>query len=159
MFNLKEIHMKKTLIAAAMLMAIAGSAMALDVGVTLGSADVDSHQYQGFAGVTVGQKYGSFGVIAGYERTNVSAGQSRYSLTGSYDVLKFGKATVVAKAGAVYLDNNTVTNGWAGQVGAGVVYPLTEKVAATVDYRYQAGQSSVNQFNGNSLSAGLQYSF
>jgi opacity protein-like surface antigen len=158
MFNLKEIHMKKTLIAAAMLMAIAGSAMALDVGVTLGSSDVGS-QYQGFAGVTVGQKFGSYGVAAGYERTNVSAGQTRYNLTGSYDVLKFGKATVVAKAGAVYLDNNGVENGWAGQVGAGLVYPLTEKVAATVDYRYQAGQSKVNQFNGNSVYAGLQYSF
>ena len=151
--------MKKTLIAAAMLMAIAGSAMALDVGVTVGSSDVDSHQYQGFAGVTVGQQFGKFGAIAGYERTNVGAGQSRYSLTGSYDVLTFGKATVAAKAGAVYLDNNGVEDGWAGTVGAGVVYPLTKNVAATVDYRYQAGQSKVNQFNGNSLYAGLQYSF
>ena len=150
--------MKKTLLAAAVLMALAGSAMALEVGVTLGSSDVNS-QNQGFAGVTVGQKFGSFGATAGYERTNVAAGQTRYNLTGSYDVLKVGTATVVAKAGAVYLDNNGVANGWAGQVGAGVVYPLTQKLAATVDYRYQAGQSAVNQFNGNSLLAGLQYSF
>lgn len=151
--------MKKTLLAAALLMALTGSAMALDVGVTLGSSDVDSHQYQGFAGVTVGQKFGNYGATAGYERTNVGAGQSRYSLTGSYDVTKIGAATVVAKAGAVYLDNNMVDSGWAGQVGAGIVYPLTQKVSATLDYRYQAGQSKVNQFNGNSVFAGLLYSF
>ena len=147
--------MKKTLLAAAIL-ALAGSAFALDVSVVGGTDYVG--QDRGFGGVTVGQKYDKLGVTAGFERTNVGQSQNRYNLTGSYDVMKLGSVTVVGKVGVAYLDNNAVT-GWATQVGAGAVIPLTGKFAATVDYRYQAGQTRVSKFDGNVLMAGIQYSF
>ena len=93
-------------------------------------------------------------------RSTVGQEQNRYNLTGSYDVLKLGPVTLAAKAGVVYLDNRTaIQNGWASQVGVGAVIPVAGKLAATVDYRYQAGQPSVNQFDGNTMTAGLKYSF
>lgn len=152
--------MKKTLIAATLL-ALAGSSFALDVGV-IGGSDNLGHigQDRGFAGVTVGQKFGSFGVTGAVERSTVGQEQNRYSVTGSYDLVKLGPVTLAAKAGAAYIDNRTaISNGWVGQVGVGAVVPLTKKVAATVDYRVQAGQSAVNKFDGNTVTAGLQYSF
>jgi outer membrane autotransporter protein len=78
---------------------------------------------------------------------------------GSYDVAKVGTATVAVKAGVAYLDQKNAKDGYAGLVGAGVSIPVTKQVAATVDYRYQAGQSRVNNLDGSTVSAGLKYSF
>jgi hypothetical protein len=152
--------MKKTLIAAALL-ALASTAFALDVGV-IGGTDYLGHvgQDRGFAGVTVGQKFGNFGVIGAAERSTATFEQNRYSITGSYDLVKLGPVTFAAKAGAAYIDNrNANTNGWVGQVGVGAVVPVAGKLAATIDYRVQAGQASTNKFDGNTVTAGLQYSF
>jgi outer membrane autotransporter protein len=57
------------------------------------------------------------------------------------------------------LDQKNTTDGYAALVGAGVSYPLNKQVALTGDYRYQAGQSRISSLNGNTISAGLKYSF
>lgn len=149
--------MKKTLIAATLL-ALAGSALALDVGVVGGyESNLDN---RGFVGATVGQQFGKVGVTAGFERSTVRAdAQNRVNLTASYDVLKVNSLTLVGKGGVVFLDNTNAPDGWAAQVGAGVVVPLTGKWAATVDYRYQVGQARVNKFDGGAFLAGVKYSF
>lgn|ERR1035437_4594547 len=147
--------MKKTLLASALL-ALASSAFALDVGVVGG---YDNNLNNGFAGVTVGQKFGKLGVTGGFERTTAGIVQNRWNLTGSYNVMKIGSVTLVGKGGVVYLDNEKFDSGWAGQVGAGVEIPLTAKLAATVDYRYQFGQTRVDLFNGSTVFAGVKYSF
>jgi outer membrane autotransporter protein len=60
----------------------------------------------------------------------------------------------------MYIDNaGRVADGYAAVVGAGVSYPISKKVALTTDYRYQAGQSRVNTFDGSTLLVGAKYSF
>jgi len=49
--------------------------------------------------------------------------------------------------------------GWAGLVGAGLSIPVTSKVSATIDYRYQVGQTRVDSLNGSSVLVGAKYAF
>lgn len=150
--------MKK--IAIASLLALAAfSASAVEVGVN-GSYDFGGSNDRPGAGVTVGQKFNKFGVTAGFDRYTKGTDTNKYSLVGSYDVATVATATVAVKAGVAYIDNSgRSTDGYAALVGAGVSYPLTTKLAATVDYRYQAGQSKINSQDGSTVSAGIKYSF
>ena len=148
--------MKKVLLATLLSLA-ASAAMAVEVGVN-GSYDFDSSRPG--AGVTVGQKFGKFGITGGFDRYTKGTDTDKWTLVGSYDVFTVGKATVAAKAGAAYIDNTgTLKDGYAALIGAGVSYPITKDIAGTVDYRYQAGQSKINNQNGSTVSAGLKYSF
>jgi opacity protein-like surface antigen len=150
--------MKKLAIASVLALA-ALSASAVEVGVN-GSYDFGGSNERPGAGVTVGQKFGKMGVTAGFDRYTKTTDQNKWSLVGSYDVATVAGVTVAAKAGAVYLDNTgSVANGYAALIGAGVSYPLTKTVALTADYRYQAGQSRVDQFDGSTISTGVKFSF
>ena len=146
----------KHLVLVAALMA-AFSAQAFEVGVN-GSTDTANTDRTGY-GVTLGQKFDKFGVTAGFDRYTKGNDLDKYTLVGSYDVTKVGAATVAVKAGVAYLNQKTGNDGYAGLVGAGVSIPVTASLAATVDYRYQAGQSRVNNLDGSTVSAGLKYSF
>jgi opacity protein-like surface antigen len=150
--------MKK--IAIASLLALAAvSASAVEVGVN-GSYDFGGANDRPGAGITVGQKFDKFGVTAGFDRYTKGTDQNKWSLVGSYDVATIGKTTVAVKAGAMYIDNTgRVADGYAALVGAGVSYPLSKTVALTADYRYQAGQSRVNTFDGSTVLFGAKYSF
>jgi opacity protein-like surface antigen len=150
--------MKK--IAIATLLALAAvSASAVEIGVN-GSYDFGGANDRPGAGITVGQKFDKFGVTAGFDRYTKGTDQNKWSLVGSYDVATIGKTTVAVKAGAMYIDNTgRVADGYAALVGAGVSYPLSKTVALTADYRYQAGQSRVNTFDGSTVLFGAKYSF
>ena len=149
----------KKLAIASMLALAAFSASAVEVGVN-GSYDFGGANDRSGAGITIGEKFGKMGVTAGFDRYTKTTDQNKWSLIGSYDVATVAGATVAVKAGAVYLDNmSRVSNGYAALVGAGVSYPLTKTVALTADYRYQAGQSSVNTFDGSTVAFGAKYSF
>ena len=150
--------MKKLTIASVLALA-AMSASAVEVGVN-GSYDFGGANDRPGAGITVGEKYGKLGVTAGFDRYTKGTDQNKWSLVGSYDVATVAGATVAVKAGAVYLDNaGRVADGYAAVVGAGVSYPLSKTIALTADYRYQAGQSRVNTFDGGSVAVGAKYSF
>ena len=149
--------MKKILFAT--LATLALSASAVEVGVT-GTRDYSGTSDRTGYGVTLGQKFGAVGVEAGYDRfTQSTNDQNRYSLVASYDVTKIGPVTLAVKAGVAYLDNQTVANGYAVTAGVGASVPVVKNLAATVDYRRQEGQSSVNAFDGNHVAVGLKYSF
>lgn len=150
--------MKKILIAAIVTMS-ALSASALEVGAfagrTLNSADRNTF------GVSVGQKFGDFKVTGsfdrGYSRQN---DQNRYSLVGAYDFYKIGPVALNAQLGVAYLDNQASANGYAALIGIGGTVPITDKVSGFVDFRNQrAIQNRVSGNNGNSVVAGLKYSF
>ena len=147
--------MKKVILVTALLAAF--SAHAVEVGVN-GSIDMANGDRSG-TGVTIGQKFDRVGVTAGFDRYSKGTDLDKYTVMGSYDVIKVCVATFAAKAGVAYLDPKNANNGYAGLVGAGVTVPVTNKIAATVDYRYQAGQSSVKSLDGSTISAGLKYSF
>ena len=150
--------MKKIAIATVLALA-AVSASAVEIGVN-GSYDFGGPNDRPGAGITVGQKYDKFGITAGFDRYTKGTDQNKWSLVGSYDVATVAGATVAVKAGAVYIDNAGKTaDGYAAVVGAGVSYPLTKTVALTADYRYQAGQSRVNSFDGSTVAFGAKYSF
>jgi len=150
--------MKKIAIAS-MLAVVAFSASAVEFGVN-GSYDFGGANDRPGAGITVGEKFGKVGVTAGFDRYTKGTDQNKWSLVGSYDVATVAGATVAVKAGAVYLDNAGKTaDGYAALVGAGVSYPLSKTVALTADYRYQAGQSRVNTFDGGTVAFGAKYSF
>jgi len=147
--------MKKLVLVAALMAAF--SAQAVEVGIN-GSTDTANTDRNGY-GVTVGQKFGAMGVTAGFDRYSKGMDLDKYSLVGSYDVTKIGTATVAVKAGGAYLDQKNGKDGYAALVGVGASLPVTKQLAATVDYRYQAGQSSVRSLDGSTVSAGLKYSF
>jgi outer membrane autotransporter protein len=147
--------MKRVILVAALMAAF--SAQAVEVGVNA-SSDTANTDRTGY-GVTIGQKFDKVGVTAGFDRYSTGIDLNKYTLMGSYDVAKVGTATVAVKAGVAYLDQKNAKDGYAGLVGAGVSIPVTKQVAATVDYRYQAGQSRVNNLDGSTVSAGLKYSF
>jgi predicted porin len=150
--------MKKLAIASVLALA-AFSASAVEVGIN-GSYDFGGANDRPGAGITVGEKFGKVGVTAGFDRYTKGTDQNKWSLVGSYDVATVAGATVAVKAGAMYIDNaGRVADGYAALVGAGVSYPLTKTVALTADYRYQAGQSRVNTFDGSTLLVGAKYSF
>jgi opacity protein-like surface antigen len=150
--------MKKIAIASLLALA-AASASAVEVGVN-GSYDFGGANDRPGAGITVGEKFGKVGVTAGFDRYTKGTDQNKWSLVGSYDVATVAGATVAVKAGAMYIDNaGRVADGYAAVVGAGVSYPLNKTVALTADYRYQAGQSRVNTFDGSTLLVGAKYSF
>ena len=149
--------MKKILFVA--LSTLALSASAVEVGVN-GTRDYSGTSDRTGYGVTLGQKFGAVGVEAGYDRfTQSTNDQNRYSLVASYDVTKIGPVTIAVKGGVAYLDNQTVTNGYAVTAGVGASVPVVKNLAATVDYRRQEGQSRVNAFDGNQVAVGLKYSF
>ena len=149
--------MKKILFVA--LSTLALSASAVEVGVT-GTRDYSGTSDRTGYGVTLGQKFGTIGVEAGYDRfTQSTNDQNRYSLVASYDVTKIGPVTIDVKGGVAYLDNQTSSNGYAVTAGVGASVPVAKNLAATVDYRRQEGQSRVNAFDGNQVAVGLKYSF
>jgi opacity protein-like surface antigen len=133
------------------------AAQAVELGVNT-SRDTAGTDRTGY-GVTVGQKFGAAGIIAGFDRYTTGTELDKYSVVGSYDVTKIGSATLAVKAGAAYLNPKSGDNGYAALVGAGVSVPLTQSLAATVDYRYQAGQSRVNSLDGSTFTAGVKLAF
>lgn len=149
--------MKKLLIATTIALA-AASASALELGVT--AARDYAGDGRNAAGITLGQKYGAFGVTAGFDRaTRGDVDQNRYTLVGSYDVATLGPVTVAGKVGVAYLDNQVGENGYAALAGVGATMPITKSIAATADFTRQFGQSRVSQYDGNRVTVGLKYSF
>ena len=147
----------KKLAISTLLVLSTGSAFAWDVGVT-GSRNTDTDRNH--AGVTLGHNVGRLGVVAGFDRSKKDqVDQDRWSLLGTLDLTKLGKATVVAKAGGVRLDNKKGVDGNAFVAGVGLSMPLDKKVTASVDFSRQWGESAVKVFDGNQLSVGLKYKF
>jgi predicted porin len=148
--------MKKLAIMAALAIA-AVSASALEVGVRgshSASADISA------VGVSVGQKFGAFGVEAALDRTTRGAANlNKWSLVGSYDVVKLGPVALAAKAGVATLDPSVGPNGGAWLVGVGASYPLAKNVSLTADYYYQKGQNRVRAADGNYFSGGVKFAF
>jgi outer membrane autotransporter protein len=147
--------MKKIILVSALLASMGAQAVELGVNSTHSFANADRNGY----GFTVGQKFGEFGVTAGFDRFTTGTDLNKYSLVGSYDVTKVGAATIAVKGGVAYLDQKNTTDGYAALIGAGVSYPLSKQFALTADYRYQAGQSRISNLDGSTVSAGLKYSF
>lgn len=149
--------MKKLLVLAVLASAI-GMASATDIGVH-GTHNPDSSADS--VGVTLGQKFGAYGIEAGFDRSvRGTTTTSKYSVVGSYDVLSFHSLTIAPKIGAAFINpSNSGVNGYAATVGVGASYPLTSKVSIVADYAYQRGQDRVRDFNGNLFSAGVKYSF
>jgi len=149
--------MKKMLFAVA-LAAAATVAQAVEVGVTA-NRDYAGANRNG-AGLTIGNKYGNFGVTAGFERSTVGTNdQNRWSLIGSHDTVKLGSVSVGPRAGVAYLDNQTGSNGFAAVVGVGATVPLTSTVTFAADFTRQYGQNRVQAFDGNRVTLGLRKSF
>jgi len=147
----------KKLIAMALILA-AGAASAFEVGVT-GTRDYSGTDRNG-GGITIGEKVGSIGVTAGFERfTSGSNDQDRYSVVAGYDVAKFGPVTVTPKVGVAYLNNQTGSDGYALTVGVGASVPVAQKISLGLDYARQYGQDRVNSFDGNRVTVSARYAF
>jgi outer membrane autotransporter protein len=152
--------MKKILIAAALV--VSSSAFAVDLGVYGGYGKGTNGHSQDMAGVSAGQKFGSFGVQGTFDRsTSNVTNVNRYTVTGSYDVFKLGSIQTNVRAGVAYLDpqSSKLSNGGAALIGAGISYPVTKQVSLVADYAYQKGNNITKNYNGNIVTAGAKYSF
>lgn len=150
--------MKKFAIASIIALA-ATAASAVEVGVTT-TADYSGVDKRTGYGFTVGKQTGALSVTGGFERFTKGANdQDRYSVVAGYDVAKFGPVTVTPKVGVAYLNNQTGADGYAMTVGVGASVPVTKQVAFTVDAARQYGQDRVKASDGNTVTAGLKYSF
>ena len=140
-----------------LLATVAGLASAADVGVRFNHNG--GNNTSGF-GITVGQKFGSLGVDLAADRSAVaSTDVNRFSLVGSYDLANVYGVTVAAKAGAAFIDAEGQKHGGALLGGIGASYTVTKKINLVADYAYQQGQDRVRTWNGNTVSAGVKYSF
>jgi opacity protein-like surface antigen len=151
--------MKK--IALATLLALAAiSASAVEVGVIGGADTLEGNHTRNTYGLTVGQHFGAFSATAEALREQ-KGDTNKFNLVGGYDVTKIGTATLTAKIGVAYIDNATINHAdrYAGLVGAGISIPVTDKVSATIDYRYQAGEHNYKSFDGSTYLVGAKYSF
>jgi opacity protein-like surface antigen len=146
---------------ATLLAVMAATAGAVEVGV-IGLSDIPTgskHTTDG-GGITIGEHFGKFSLTAEADRQS-KINLDRYSLVGGYDLTTVGTATITAKAGVSYLDKNTINQGnrYVGTAGVGLSIPVTGKVSATVDYRYQEGGSNVKAYKGNIVAIGAKYAF
>lgn len=154
--------MKKVLLALFVTFGLIGTASAVEFGINGGG--ISSGNAGGIAGVTIGEKFGKFGVDAGFARgwQEVTT-TDRWTLVGGYDVAKVAGVTVTPKIGYAYLNNSSTTSvnrtpsDSAALVGVGLSYPVAKKVAVTGDYAYQISGNTNNK--GNVLTAGVKYSF
>jgi hypothetical protein len=147
--------MKKLVISAILALA-AGSASALEVGVT-GHRNYDTDLNA--VGVTVGQSFKRLDLTAGFDRTTKDSKVDRWSLVGGLDLIKLGDAKVAVKAGAVHVDAKGGPSGLAGVAGLGMKLPLDKKFTATVDVLHQWGEPAVKAFDGNVVMLGVKYKF
>ena len=132
------------------------TAMAADVGVRYSS---NGNTLADNGGITINQNIGKYGVEGVFTRSSTGTSVDQYSLLGTYDTVSVLGLTVTSKAGFAYLQPTGAQTGYAAVVGAGVSIPVTKNVKAAVDYTYQRGQNRVSSFDGNTVSAGLKYSF
>lgn len=148
--------MKKIAITSVLALA-AAAASAVEVGVNTGR---DFGSDRNVAGFTVGERFGQFGVTAGFDRaTHSNDNQNRYSVVGSYDLFTVNRLTVDARAGVAYVDNARSPNGFAAVAGVGARYPLTENISLTGNLTRQIGESGISQHNGNRFVVGVNYRF
>ena len=97
--------MKKVLLALA-LTALAGTAASADLGV-YGGRNMGSEQ--NLVGVSAGQKFGKFGVQGTFDRsTTQRVDVDRYTVSGSYDIVKLGPVQTNGRVGFAYLDPQSV---------------------------------------------------
>lgn len=161
--------MKKVLLTLALTMGLISSAFAVDLGgYWLWEKGTNGGTVQA-VGVSLGDKLGKVdpsldkvGVQTTYDRsTSGGLNTNRYTATTSYDVFKLGPVTTNVRAGVAYLDpqSTKLSNGGAGLIGFGFVYPVTEKVSLVADYAYQKGNNITKSYNGNIITTGATYSF
>lgn len=149
----------KKLAMIAILASLSTSAMALGLGVrgTVAGGDNDNA-----IGLTVGQEFGVYGVEAAIDRTTQNDAKiNRWSLAGTYNLVKVGDFGFIPKAGVAYVDHQGPgqDDGWAPFVGVGVDYQLTQTVSLTADYVYQIDQHDTRSENGNRVTIGAKYLF
>ena len=150
--------MKKIAIASLIALA-ATAASALEVGVTT-TRDYSGAENRNGGGITLGQTYGANTVTAGFERFTAGRNdQDRFSLVVGREVARIKTASFAVKGGVAYLNNQTGQDGYAMTVGAGVSVPLTKQVSFGLDVARQYGQERVQTFDGNRVTAGLNYRF
>ena len=158
---MKKIIAIWAVVVAGMLLAVSG-AMAADVGIYGGHLFANGNQDNNMVGVSVGEKFGKFGVQGTFDRSTTNAVDlNRYTISGSYDLVKLGPVQTNVRVGYAYLDpqSGTASNGGAGFVGAGIAYPVSKKVNLVAHYAYQRSDGSVQSYKGNILTAGVKYSF
>jgi opacity protein-like surface antigen len=150
--------MKKMLVAA--LAVVALSASAVEVGVTSSEGLQGGHSFG--QGLTVGEKFGAYGLTAGwtrFTRPDVGADQTRTSLVLDRQFATLGQVGVTGRVGVAHLDNQNAQDGNALTVGVGASYPLTKKVSLSVALDKQYGHNRVDQFDGNIVTAGIKVGF
>jgi len=150
--------MKKLAIASLLALA-AVSASAIEVGVTaVGQTSLNPDRY-GY-GVTIGENFGEYNLTAGVSRFyRESNDQNRFSLVASKDVFKVGPVSLNGRVGYAWLNNNTGSDGSALTVGAGASVPVAKNVTAGLSVDRQYGQTRVDSFNGNIVTAGIKVGF
>lgn len=152
--------MKKIVLATLLALAGIASAQAVEVGVVGGTDFLNDGPNRGTFGLTVGQHFGDFSAtVEGLRETHGDT--NKFNLLGGYNFAKIGTATFTVKAGVAYLDNSKINSSdrYAGVVGLGTSIPVTSKVSATVDYRYQATNDTAKSFQGNTVLVGAKYAF
>lgn len=151
----------KKILAILALAAIAGTAMAVEVGVTaVDATSSDAYHNRTGYGITAGENFGAYNVTAGVSRFyRESNDQTRVTLVGSREVAKLGPVALSGRVGVAYLNNQTGDDGSALTVGVGAQVPVFDKVSATLAVDRQYGQDRVRTSNGNIVTAGLKYSF
>jgi hypothetical protein len=149
--------MKKIAVATVMALAMT-TVSAFEIGVTA-SRDFSGNE-RDFGGITLGQSFGKFNVTLGAEKSTVgNDDQGRFSLVGGYDLITLGSVTLTSRLGVGYLANKVSRDGYVAMTGVEARVPLSNQFSFSLAVDRQYGQSQVEQFDGNRVTAGLKYRY
>ena len=114
-------------------------------------------------GVTVGQKFGDWGIQYGFFNSvnNKGLWQHKSSFTGSYTFYTVDKVSFNVKAGVAYITKQASTaDGWTSITGLGTSYAIAPQTKLTLDFIHQYSNDSVmSVYNANIVQTGIKISF
>lgn len=145
--------MKKLLIAT-MMSLVMGSAVAVDTEFSVGRA---STLKTDVTRVSVGTDVFAMKMAGEFETArNV---YHAYGLTAYKDFPVFGNLSLGGKVGVSYVDSVAGKDGWVGRYGIRTSYALSKNVAVVADMTRSFSVQDMQQFKGNTYTAGVRFAF
>lgn len=150
-FNfIKEMKMKKLVIAAAAVLSLSAFA-----------ADLSVDQVRDYSVAKDGIRVGTQVVGVSVAATHIGDEYNRVSVGKDFELAKLGPVALSAGGAAVYQKTQVagVDNGFGLTVGAKATYAVTKSVDAVVGTEKFYGQNRIGGFNGNTGMIGVSVKF
>lgn len=113
-------------------------------------------------GITLGEKFGDFGITVGYNTSVGSTGlwQHKTTVMGNYRFYQIDNFAFNIKLGIAHIEKqHSQVNGDTPVFGLGSSYQVAPRTKLTLDLTRQQSNSSMSVYNSNSIAAGIKVEF